>query len=103
MSKPLIVSVPHNLAKAEARRRIEDGFERFSGQFGGQASRLEKRWDGDRLRFALGALGQTISGHLDVLEDVVRIEVILPGVLGLIAGKIKGRLQKEGQVLLEKK
>lgn len=103
MSKPLVVSIPHDLGKVEARRRIEDGFSRLGSQFGGQASNLQKTWTGDRLSFAVNVLGQAISGHIDVREAEARIEVLLPGLLGMIAGKIKGRLQNEGQLMLEKK
>jgi len=103
MSKPITVTIPHELGRAEARRRIEDGFARFGNQFGGQASHLEKSWTGDKLNFAVNVMGQAISGSLDVMDAAVRIEVLLPGLLGMIAGKVKGRLQTEGQLLLEKK
>jgi len=45
-------------------------------------------------------MGQGISGFLDVADDVVRVEVVLPGFLAMIAGKVKGKLKKEGQILL---
>ncbi len=103
MSKPLVVSIPHQLGKAQARARIEQGFSRFGDQFGGAAGDFRQSWAGDRLAFGLRAMGQQVSGHLDVFDDMVRIEVLLPGVLGLIAGKIAGRLKTQGQILLEKK
>ena len=102
-NKPISVTIPHDLTQAEARRRIEEGFERFGRQFGGDATRLTHTWAGDRLSFAATVMGQAISGHIDVLASAVKLEVLLPGVLGMIAGKIKGRLKTEGQLLLEKK
>jgi len=102
-NKPISVSIPHDLPQSEARRRIEQGFDRFGRQFGGDATRLTHAWSGDRLSFSANMMGQALSGHIDVLASAVKVEVLLPGVLGLIAGKIKGRLKTEGQLLLEKK
>ena len=102
MSKPIVVSIPHELGCTQARARLEAGFDQFAQQFG-QGVHFTKTWTGDRLSFAAKVVGQEISGHLDVFDEAVRMEVLLPGVLGMIAGKIQGRLQKEGQLMLEKK
>jgi hypothetical protein len=48
-------------------------------------------------------VGQSVAGRLDVLEEAVRMEVDLPPFFAMIADKVKGRLQKEGQLMLEKK
>ena len=100
MNRAVTVSIPHQLGRAEARRRIEAGFGDFSRHLGGGAGALTKTWEGDRLNFGLHAMGQGISGFLDVADDVVRVEVVLPGFLAMIAGKVKGKLKKEGQILL---
>jgi hypothetical protein len=55
------------------------------------------------MSFSAQALGQGISGRLDVLDNRVHMEVDLPLVLAMIADQIRGRLQREGQLLLEKK
>jgi hypothetical protein len=60
-------------------------------------------WDGDRLTFSVGAMGQTVAGVVNVLDASVTIEIELPGVLGMIATGVKGRLHKLGQLLLTKK
>lgn len=103
MAKPLIVSIPHQLGVAEARKRIEDGFADLTAKLPGGAAKVEQRWDGDRMSFAALIAGQDIRGHLDVLADSIRMEVLLPGLLGMLAGKIGGKLKQEGQVLLEDK
>jgi hypothetical protein len=38
-----------------------------------------------------------------VADRVVTVEVLLPTLLAMMAGKLRGRLQQEGQLLLEKK
>ena len=104
MSKPLTLEIPHDLGLQEARRRIETGFGQLEHQFGGGGlARLEKRWSGDTLSFQAQVLGQTISGRLEVMAALVRMELDLPPFLAMIASSLKGRLQKEGHLLLEKK
>ncbi len=104
MSKPLTIEIPHDLGLQEARRRIEAGFDRLEHQFGGGGlAKLEKRWTGDKLSFQAQVLGQAITGRLEVLSALVRMEVDLPPFLAMIAGTLKGRLQQEGHLLLEKK
>lgn len=103
MPQPLTVNIPHQLGRTEARRRIDEGLQQFIGQVGGMAQNFHQAWTGDRLDFSAQVMGQQLSGAIHVLEDAARIELVLPGLLGLMAGKIKGRLQQEGQILLEKK
>lgn len=104
MTKTITVNIPHDLGKAEARRRIESGFGQLGAQFGGEGlMSVTRAWEGDRLSFGAKVLGQAITGRMDVQDASVRMEIDLPNVLGMIAGKIQGRLQKEGQLLLEKK
>ena len=54
MSKPVTVTIPHELGRAEARKRIEDGISRMGHQFDGV--KLTKAWDGDRLSFSVVCL-----------------------------------------------
>jgi len=106
MSRPVSVTIPHNLGKDEARRRIEEGFGRMRQQLtGGMGAMLsfQDRWEGDRLNFEGGGLGQKMTGRLDIRDDAVAIEIDLPEILAAIADKITGRLKTEGQKLLEKK
>ncbi len=103
MSKPVVVDVPHELGREEARRRLQNGFGRIREQIGGKAVSFQERWEGDRLHFDGGRFGQKIAGRIDVLPDSVRVEVDLPWILASIAEKVQGRLQKEGQLLLGKR
>jgi hypothetical protein len=104
MATPITVSIPHQLGRAEARRRIETGFTNLMRQLPNAGGACSERWDGDRLSFSVaGLVGLSLSGVVEVLDDAVTMEIQLPGVLGLIAGGLKGRLQKAGQLLLTKK
>lgn len=103
MTPPIAVSIPHQLGRAEARRRIESGFAKLVSQLPGGGGACSERWDGDRLTFSVSAMGQGVSGVIDVRDTVVAMEITLPGVLGLLASGLKGRLEKAGQLLLTRK
>ena len=106
MSRPVTVSIPHKLGRDEARRRLEEGFGRLQRQMtegmGGMLA-CRERWEGDRLHFEAGVLGQKMTGRLDVSEDSVRIEVDLSAILATLAERIAGKLKDEGQKLLEQR
>lgn len=105
MSRPITVSIPHDLGRAEARRRIEAGFGSLEEQLsaGGLRMTFTERWEGDRLHFTGRTMGQTVSGQVDVMEDAVQVEVILPRLLAALAEKVRGRLAAQGTRLLENK
>ena len=111
MSTPVTVHLPHQLGRAEAHRRIETGLSKIVQSLPGSSGRCDQRWeanagsgrDHDRLVFSMVAMGQTISGVIDVFDTVVKMEIDLPGVLGLLAGSLTARLKKTGALLLTKK
>jgi hypothetical protein len=100
VATPIIVTIPHQLGRAEARRRIQTGFVKIVHALPGGAGIASERWDGDQLVFEVAAMGQTIAGVIDVLDTAVTMQIELPGVLGMIAGGLRDRLQKVGQLLL---
>jgi hypothetical protein len=99
MVKPVVVSIPHELGQAEARRRIDEGVIQLTSQIGA-VGEVSRSWQGDVLHFSLQAIGQTVSGTIAVEPRDVRLEVNLPGIFAMIANKVKGRLLTEGQILL---
>jgi hypothetical protein len=102
MTSPVKVSIPHQLGRAEARRRIDGGFAKIIRALPGAGSSSE-RWEGDQLVFSVAALGQAVSGVVDVLDASVTIELQLPGLLGMVASGLKDRLRQAGQLLLTRK
>jgi hypothetical protein len=103
MSKPLIMSIPHRLGKAEAVRRLKSDLGSAGAGFGHLLHIDEQTWTDDRLQFRVTALGQTVHGNIDVAEDYVRLEVFLPWLLAMIAERLQPLIRKEGTLLLEKK
>jgi hypothetical protein len=103
MSKPLVVSIPHRLGKAEAARRLKSGLASAQTNFGHLFTVQEETWSGEHLQFRVSALGQTASGNIDVAEDHVRLEVVLPWLLAKMAEVVQPLIRKEGTLMLEKK
>ena len=103
MSETVTVIIGHRLGKVEALRRLKEGFARTNGHLGGIIAMEQETWQGDTLRFRMRALSQTASGSIEVLEDALRIEVLLPGLLAKVAKRLLPILRKETTRLLEKK
>jgi len=102
MSAPLIVSIPHRLGREEATRRLKTGLTRAASSV--PVLKVdEERWEQDRMIFRIRALGQAASGHLDVADDHVRLEVTLPWLLQRFAEVAQIAIRKRGDLLLTKK
>ena len=102
MSAPLIVSIPHQLGREEAIRRLRGGLTRAASSF--PVLKVdEERWDNDRMIFRVRAMGQAASGHVDVEDDHVRLEVTLPWLLQRFAEAAKSVISQRGNLLLTKR
>jgi putative polyhydroxyalkanoate system protein len=99
---PVVVNLSHTLGRAEAHSRIASGVGRLTGFIPGGAS-VKSEWQGDRLNLSIVAMGQQVTGHIDVEDKNVRIEVMLPALLGMFAGTISEFLSRQGGELLEDK
>ena len=62
----------------------------------------EERWSGDTLAFRIRALGQIATGQVDVADDHVKVEVVLPWLLQRFAEMAQATIRKRGQLLLTK-
>lgn len=81
---------------------MADGIGRLKDHIPGGAE-VRSSWEGNRMNLFVQAMGQEVSAHIDVHETLVRVEVLLPGMLGFFGKKIEGLLRKQGAVLLEDK
>ncbi|WAJ29992.1 polyhydroxyalkanoic acid system family protein [Antarcticirhabdus aurantiaca] len=103
MAETISIDIPHKLTRAEARQRISDSFGRMRQEVMGGMIKWEDTWTDDHLDFRARVMGQSVTGRLDVLDTAVHVEVDLPMFLAALAEKVKGKLAREGQILLEKK
>jgi len=102
MPRPVVVDIPHNLGKEEAKRRLQSGFGNVRSNLAGNFMVLKDAWSGDHLDFQANLLGQTTKGKVDVADNHVRLEVELPMVLAMLAEKAKALVKRQGQLMLEK-
>ena len=103
MNQPIVINLPHRLGAEEAKRRMQGGVGRLEDHIPGGSADVRSSWEGDRMHLDVRALGQEVSGHIDVMETNVRLEFVLPAFLALFAGKIEGLLAAKGGELLEDK
>jgi hypothetical protein len=102
MAAPLVVSIPHRLGRDEATRRLKTGLTRAASSI--PVLKVdEERWDGNRMVFRVRALGQAASGHIDVADDHVRLEVTLPWLLQRFAEVAQIAIRNRGNLLLTKR
>ena len=101
MSAPLVVSIPHRLGREEAVRRLKTGLGRAAASIPVMQVE-EERWNGDSMNFRIRALGQIASGQVDVADDHVKVQVVLPWLLQRFAEMAQATIRKRGQLLLGK-
>jgi hypothetical protein len=102
MPGPLIVSIPHSLGREEAMRRLKTGLTRAASSVP-MLNVDEERWEDNRMIFRVRALGQAAAGHVDVADDHVRVEVVLPWLLQRFAEVAQAAIKNRGRLLLTKR
>jgi hypothetical protein len=100
MTQPIEVDLPHKLGKDEARRRIANNIHTLQEHIPGGAQ-VQSGCAGDQLNLDVAAMGQSVTATIDVMDEKVRLKVLLPPMLGMFAGMIQAGLQTKGSVLLE--
>ena len=100
MSGPISVDVPHQLGTVEAKRRIGDNIGSLTDHLPAGAQ-VRSGWEGDKMKLAIGVLGQDISAELDVRERLIRVSVLLPPALAFFGKAIEAGLRRSAPELLE--
>ncbi len=62
----------------------------------------EERWEDSRMIFRVRAMGQAAAGNVDVADDHVRVEVVLPWLLRRFAEAAQAAIRNRGKLLLTK-
>lgn len=97
--EPFVVTVPHSLGREEALRRMKPVLSEAVQSF--PILRLEEEvWAGDRMDFRVKALGQSIAGSINVLDNAVRIEAMIPWLLSKFGGAVQQTIADRATVVL---
>ncbi len=103
MNESLTVIIPHRLGRDEAVRRLKSGLAGLRNAFGEKLDAVEESWTENHLAFRAGILGQDVTGTIDVGEQNVRLDVVLPWLLAKLAAKAKALIERQGRLMLETK
>jgi hypothetical protein len=103
MNKPIVVDLPHRLGAVEAKARMQRGIGKLTEHIPGGNAEVQSSWQGDRMNLRVQAMGQEVSGHIDVHETKVTVELMLPAFLAMFAAPIEAMLRNRGTELLEDK
>ncbi len=93
MSRSIVMTFPHELGVAEAKRRINERFELMKREYVDKIGRAEIAWVGDVAHLRVAALGQNATAEIDIKPAEIRVEVHLPWLLAKMANKIEGLLK----------
>lgn len=95
------VAIPHALGREEARRRLRDNSHKMADSFPGGMAQVSTSWSGDdRMEMAISAMGQSLTGHIDVGETQVVLSIELPPALSFIQPIVENAVRQQGQKLL---
>jgi Putative polyhydroxyalkanoic acid system protein (PHA_gran_rgn) len=99
MAAPFVMTVSHQLGRQEAKNRLQTGLGQVRQAFPG----FHEQWAGDQMEFRMEAFRQTVTGRIEVLDDLARIELHLPGMLGWLGNTLGRRIAEHAKLMLEKK
>jgi hypothetical protein len=101
MGKTITVSVPHDLPPAEVKRRLVEAIAEARTKHGDLLKDTHETWPTEnRMDFSARAMGQTISGSMQIEPTHVHVRVDLPMLLAMFASAVKPKIEEEAQKLL---
>lgn len=96
------VAIPHQLGREEVRRRLKSRGHELAGMIPGGVAEVATDWPSeDRMNLSVGALGQMVTGHIEIRDREVEVVLDLPLALGFIQPVVEGAVRRQGQLLLE--
>ena len=95
----MTATIPHQLTRAEAKRRIQDQLATVRQSYGATLTNVQETWTGDAMAFSLTAMGQSVSGRLTVDDHAVHLTVALPWILQMLAEGVRPTIEEHGRRL----
>jgi hypothetical protein len=100
MAKTISMTLPHELGEEEVKRRMLAGIADARAKYPGYLKNAHETWNGNTMEFTGSAMGQTVTGRVQIEPKQVHIHVDLPMLLAMLAGRILPRIESEGKKLL---
>jgi hypothetical protein len=96
------IALPHDLGREEVRRRLRARGHEIADHIPGGMADVETGWPSeDVMAIGVRAMGQSISGKIEIFEDQVVFEIDLPPALSFVRPLIEGAIRKNAPKLLE--
>ena len=94
------VAIPHHLDRQEVRRRIKGSAHEIVDFLPDRAD-VHTSWPSeDRMALNVSAMGQSITGDIDIEDGQVVFTINLPGMLSFVEPMIQKAISAKGQKLL---
>jgi len=91
----LKITVPHQLAQAEAASRLKGFLAKVKERYQNQVSDLEETWSDNTLDFAFKTYGFHVKGRMAVEPAEVQFEGQIPFAAMMFKGKIEQTIRAE--------
>ncbi len=96
------VAIPHNLGREEVRRRMQARGHEIGDNIPGGMADVQTSWPSeDRMTLSISAMGQALTGHIDIEEEQVLFEMMLPPALGFLKPIVEAAIADQGRRMLE--
>ena len=100
MPNAIVITVPHRLGAAEAKKRVAEQMEILRRDYIDKFAHTEAVWNGDTADVRVVTLGQTVTGKVMVMSDAVQIEVNLPWFFAALTRPIQNVLKSNAEETL---
>lgn len=98
------IALPHELGREEVRRRLKERSHEIADYIPGGLANVETSWQSeDVMQLDVNAMGQNITGDIEVEDDQVVFTIELPAMLSFVKPMIESAIRSNGTKLLEKK
>ena len=95
------VPIPHNLGREEVRNRLRTRSHMIADGIPGGMAQVTTGWPSeDRMTLDIAAMGQVLTGHIDVEDSQVVLHMELPPALGFLKPIVEGAIRQQGQKML---
>jgi hypothetical protein len=96
------VALPHSLGRDEVRHRLKTKSHEIADSFPGGMAKVETGWPSeDRMTLNVAAMGQQVTGTVDIEDDQVLLDLTLPPMLSFVEPIVRAAIQEKGRDLLE--
>ena len=95
------VAIPHDLGRDEVRRRLKSRSHELADAIPGGMTEVVTNWPSeDRMGMSIQAMGQVLTGHIDIRDSEIEVVLNLPPALGFIQPIVEGAIRQQGHALL---